>query len=212
MADKMFWTDTAQASERITNTYVLYDGSPVYVERIRADGSAEVLEYPKRERRMIPLSDAGFKNFRILPPTGWVNYKYGKTAIYLQRRPRRSRQHGLTGDNVYTGYLNKTGTFSTGGYSYEEIVGDEGYILACKNDYPSLDDVLMHIREGSALAVSPQYAVFRDDAGVRWLFRGSDKVGIFSGTDTLMLLKKYLYLKEELSDSPTITISNFKEF
>lgn len=216
MASPIFWTDPVQAQERLLHSYILHNTDPIYVDRIgstaEGDITVEGIKYPDRSRVQIPMADPGFNKFRKLPPVGWVNAKTSRSAFYLSRRPRRIRQHGLNSDNVSCQHVGKGNHLSTGRIDYENLVADEGYILACKEDFPTLEDVLTHIKEESALAISPRYCVYRDDNGVRWLYRESDKVGLFSGVETLQLLTKFSYLREEITDAKELTIQTIQEF
>ena len=216
MAKDQFWTDAGQASERLTNCYILYNDLPVYVERVRegGDGVAVASVYDHEAKKLqLSLNDPGFHRFRKLPPLGWINTKRPHCAAYLARRPRRTRQHGLSEDNLTVDVIhNSTGALQRAGYEISTYIKDPGYLLCCKKEYPTLDDILNCVKEDTALAVSPLYAVFRDNLGLRWLYRGTERIGLFSGADTLTLINTFAYLKEELTDASEITVKNIQEF
>lgn len=209
----IFWTDAQQAAEKLQGSYILLEKDPLYVERIRNDerGAPEIRGYlyPKRTAVNVKLDDPRLHRFRVLPPVGWVNYKERKAAVYLSRRPRRTRIHGLTSENVTVSMLNETGNIVADWYRLDNIVQDEGYLLACNNDYPELEEVLQHLKENSSLALSSVYAVHRDKDGVRWLFRNTDKVGLFSGVGTLYLFSRFSFLREEMNEVFKIDIKEF---
>jgi hypothetical protein len=212
---KYFWTDVRQAIERLQGSVVLLGDSPVMVEMIGgSDASpiATVADYTSGGKmKDVPLDSKEFKNFRKLPPTGWVNHFGHKQAVLLERRPVRTRTHGLTDASVAV-FSFARGSLSGGGFSYRHIYTDKGYLQACKDDFPPLDGVLSNLKEDSALAVSSTYAVFRDEHGLRWLYRLGKRVGLFTDNSNLLVLGKFKFLKEELNEAVELPIRTIKEF
>lgn len=206
----MFWTDAAQATERLVGTFVLLGDEPVYVESIRTNNSAVVRRYNQDNTLEVPLDDKRFHRFRKLPKVGWFNSERRAEALFFDRRPVRSRLHGLGRHNVTV--LRVGAELQQADASYDREALDPGYHAANKDDYPSLEQVVTNLQERSTMALSPMYAVRRDDLGLRWLFRAKDKVGIFPDANTLLLVGKYNYLREELTESPIITTAKIQEF
>lgn len=216
-----FWEDATQAQERLGGSFVLWGDKPAFIDEVipveqRGDVPyARVTLWPDGKQAKLSLSDEGFSRFRKLPPTGWINYDKHSTALFLERRPVRSRQHGLSSNNVSCG---KAGAGEEGysliwrDYTYETVARDKSYAEACVGDFPGLNDILQCIREGSSIACSSKYAVVRDVLGLRWLFRNSERVGVFPDTDTLLLVGKHSYLREEIADDTAISVSTIKEF
>lgn len=211
-----FWTDYIQASERIANTVVLYDKDPFYVTQCYQDASpmaAGTLYTDKgASSAHFKLSDPKFHRFRKLPATGWVNSYNYKRAFNVDRVPVRTRQHGFSDQNVTLATIYDNSRVQNGDERMLRFCSDKGYIEACHGVYPSLRDILENIRQESSLAFSSKYAVYRDDKGIRWLFRGVNKIGLFFGADTLMLLSDSTCYKEELQSDPLVSISNIREF
>jgi len=173
----IFWTDSAQARERLADTVVLYDNLPVYVNDIengenfddgvpRANinfcGGKEVKHQRKR------LDSPKFNKFRSLPALGWVNTtKYG--AVFLYRRATRSRLHGLNSSNVAGSFFYGMGEYQIGLFdrAWEYLHNTEAFVKSCADEYPSFAEILLNIQENSALAFSRKFAVYRDTLGLR---------------------------------------------
>lgn len=211
-----FWEDVGQAGERLSGTFVLYGDEPVLVERVEpagGDAIGVIRRFPSSRTSRISLSDKLFHRFRVLPPMGWFNSVAHKTAMYAERQPVRRVGHGLSDNNVHVGIVQEGRTTPVfRDYRYNETARDTGYAEACKDSFPPLKDVLSHIREGSTIAIDSKYAVNRDAAGMRWLYRNRERVGLFAGAASLILQEKMKYLKEELFESPRITVEDIKEF
>lgn len=212
-----FWTDHAQATERLGGSYILHNDSAVHVLDIlsnRGNPKAVVTRFPSNINEEILLSDKGFNRFRVPLPIGWVNNIQTKKAVFVERKPVRSRQHGFSRNNivVYSFQGRRMELDTSREVSYDTVVKDPQYQAAIKNDYPPLDLVLNKIKEGTAVAFSLDMVVMRDYTGLRWLYLNTDRVGLFVDTDTFLILGKFSYVKEQLSENPLFTVSNIKEF
>lgn len=227
MAKDIFWTDLQQANERLLHSVVMYDGAPVYVNAILAggdfpDGDHRALVVtcdPKREEVRKKLNSPKFKRFRDLPKTGWFN-AVGRTqgAVYLARRAITTRTHGLNNNNVQVSMFrgrddqNNPLIWTGGDYNFQHFIYDEGFANLQTGKYPSLEATLNNIVESSAIAISDKWCVMRDARGIRWLYRNLECVGLFTGTDTLNLLTRHAYLREEVMEDATFTINTIREF
>jgi len=212
-----FWTDRDQASERLSNTFILYEDKPVFIHEIRSnrgEPKAVLTVYPEGKGREIQLSDKGFGRFRTPLPIGWVNNLASRRACYLQRRPVRSRQHGFSRSNISTmTFLGHDMDFgASSDYSFETIAKDAQYAAAVKGEFPSIDEVLNKIKVKTAVAICPEMAIKREANGIRWLYFNADKVGLFVDSDTLLLTSEYTYAKEQIMETPAFKISTIKEF
>lgn len=212
-----FWTDPVQAQERLANSTILYGEQPFFVERvIPAKGKDHYLLsgvlYPEAKQMAIKLDDERLHKYRRLPPLGWSNCLFDRKALFLDRVPRRSRQHGLNGDNVSISSIAQNGSVSRGGVYFDDVIRDKGYFLSCIGDFPSLEETLQALKAHSSLAISKDFAVYRDRDGLRWLYRKVDRIGLFSGIETLLLFGKFSFLKEELHENTTITVKDIREF
>lgn len=222
-----FWTDAQQAAERLQRSVVLYEGKPVYVDEIIPGNTLTDVPVARirpctdtdaRSSRKV-LNSPHFKRFRVLPTLGWMNSKdiKGRGALFLARRIASQRVHGLNDTNttVSNWDFETTNIFpklSANTWRFSTICWDLGFTDMADNAYPSLEKVLANIVEGSAIAFSPKFCVMRDNEGIRWLFRNLERIGLFTGVDTLNLLSKFSYLREEIMSDPTITIRNLREF
>lgn len=216
MTSPMFWTDSQQASERLTNTFILYGDSPSYVDGVRGNGersTAVIRTFPDGATHEKLLSDPLFHRFRKLPPTGWMNCLSEGAAVYTERRPVRSRQHGLSRQNVRAAWIHsERGELNWGDFNYESLAKDDGYKAAVVGDFPTLAQVFDNLRERGVMAISTKYAVFRDPLGIRWLYRNNEKIGMFSDANSLMVAGTFKYLKEELAADPAVAVNNIQEF
>ena len=214
-----FWTDYEQAVERLQGCLVLYDGVMVYIDQIEPhddgvprarlsylDGSA------KKERKM--LNSPKFKNFREMPKLGWFNHSSPDVgALYVSRITTRHRSHGLNDTNVsIRRFAGKEHELQPGPYHLRNIMADGGFNESHENIFPSVKNILKNIGECQSIAYSRDYCISRDALGIRWLYRKTDKVGLFTGNDTLNLAEKFSFLREEVQEDPLFTLNNIKEF
>lgn len=219
--DDIFWTDATQARERLTNTVVLYNGEPViiidvlngedfddrvpraYMDYCGKDGK------PERKR----LDSPKFNKFRDLPPLGWLNDgKYG--AVLLERKAARSRAHGLCDTNVFVRHFLKDYGYDLcrmdGGW--KRFYTTEGFIESCKDVFPTLEEVLLNVKENSGIAFSRKFAVYRDDLGLRWLYRNEQRIGLFPNSKSLSLISKFKFYLEEIMAEPKFTLDSIQEY
>lgn len=222
-----FWTDVQQATERLRHCVVSYDGVPYYVRNV-LDGrdfddrcTRAVLQAcdSRGDESRKKLNSPKFKRFRELPELGWFNYEGDRFgAVLLTRRAVTTRVHGLSTNNVVcTAPVNNAqGTpllKSTGDTGFTEFIFNDGFQNIHKKAYPSLLATLNNIVEGSAIAVSNKFCVIRDGKGIRWLYRNEAIVGLFTGADTLNLLSRHGFLREEImADEVFATITTIREF
>lgn len=220
MPNDYFWTDTQQAQERLTNSVVMYDGLPVYISSVITGedfedgvpralisncGSPEDRDTVKRKK----LNSPKFNRFRHLPKLGWINCYSRETnhAVYLKRKVRPTRTHGLCSNNVFI--YTPTGDFPIG---FESIVWDQGFVESQTNTYPPLEESFNTVNINSSIAISLKYCIHRDEDGIRWLLKDRSKVGLFMGSNTLYLFNTKRFLLEELQEAPEITCNEIREF
>ena len=227
----IFWTDATQAQERLVSTVILYDNEPVYVDGIvqanRDDDSPTIPRAQIRQCGVAKLSvkssrkilnSPKFERFRKLPNIGWLNMVANpKTGpLFVSRRPvAGSRLHGLANANIRVENFVVNGDnffLDGGGYNLGNIMYDQGFCDMHHGRYPTLAAVLANIKEGTGIAYSLDFCVWRDAVGIRWLFHKTNKVGIFTGVDTLNLFTKFSYLRETIMDDPAFTLNNIREF
>lgn len=217
-----FWTDEQQASQRLRNSVVMYDGEPVFIRDVRGgyeDGIPRaLLTYCKDGKDSTRRLDSPkFGRFRTLPKLGWLNNENGR-PFFLERQTRRTVTHGLSNNNVVVyrkvgdSYDWNTRDEYGDGSSFNRICFEQGFVNLQKNVFPSLQGTLTNIGEDQAVAYSPLYLVYRDTLGLRWLYRGIERIGLFTGTDTLNLLSKFSFYREEIMADPAFTLNNIQEF
>ena len=228
---EIFWTDLDQAAARLTSSLIVYDGRPVYVDSVTSGvGLDDHPEIPRANIRECGakgvratttrklLNSPKFSRFRDLPKVGWTNLvaNPGQSPILITRRPAAgSRTHGLAGNNTRVSTFAVIGdsvSINHGDYNIFHFINDEGFVDAHVGNYPTLVAILTNIQENSGIAYSREYCVYRDNVGIRWLYKEKNKVGIFTGVDTLNLFQKFSYLREEIMDDPAFTLNNIREF
>lgn len=220
-----FWTDLDQAQRRLTGTVVLYDGQPCYVREVRAPddvGSPRgyIISCADKDQKAVrkDLNSPKFGRFRTLPNLGWMNSASRKEAgaVLLARRNRVTQQHGLTVENVTVMSLtcnSQTGDASlTSIYNFGHFQFDKGFVDAHNDHFPALEKVLTNIANGTAIAISRKLCVIRDGNGIRWMFHGPNRCGIFVDANTLMLMAQFSYLREEIMQDAAFTCNNIREF
>lgn len=218
----IFWTDSAQARERLAGTVVMYDNLPVHILDIeegnnfddnvpRANISFCGDKEGKTSRKR--LDSPKFNKFRSLPELGWVNSpKIG--AILLTRKATRTRLHGLNSSNVKAVFFYNAPEYVITPYErgWDATYNTSLFVDMCNNVYPILDDILLNVQEDSALAFSRKFAVYRDTLGLRWLYRETERIGIFTNSNSLNLLEKFKFYREEIMNEPKFTLDNIQEY
>lgn len=232
MVDKtdIFWTDAQQAQERLTSTIILYDDRPVYVTDIVTRDREDVeaphipranifsVEDRKRVTSRKRLDSPKFKRFRELPKLGWVNNPKTGLACYLSRRPvQGSRSHGISegclrGVSTFLDDNNNITLSRLGAVAWQDCVFTQAFVNMHQGVYPSLEEVLLNIQENTAVAYSRDFCVVQDRDGIRWLYYKTTKAGIFTGSNTLSLLRNKAYLREMIMDDPAFTLDTITEF
>jgi hypothetical protein len=221
-ATDYFWTSIEQAIERLRGTVVIYDGKPVYVSAIEPnDGGSSTpkalihdCDDPDQKISRKILSSAKFEKFRVLPNLGWVNLHGRRDAVFVYRRTTASRLHGLAGVNTYVEAFDRRNglSLSLQIVSFDTVYTDKGFTESHQNNFPNLNEILVSIREDTAIAYSRIFCVSRDNVGIRWLYKNKDRVGLFVGNDTLNIFTKFAFLREEIMADPSFTVNNIREF
>jgi len=128
------YDEPAYAADRLVGTIVRYKGKAVKINNIIPDGSVELTYLTVNKRDLVKLKDLD-----ITPvPLGFCNYN-GSTT-YLSRSPvRQDWKQGLR---------SRTMRSSSPHWAPDEIpfkvIGK-----TIENDYPSLENVIVHLKEGA---------------------------------------------------------------
>ncbi len=214
-----FWTDLEQAQQRLTNSVVLYDGQPVLIAQVE-EGDDGI---PRGQLYTLPdlkttvrkkLNSPKFKRFRELPPLGWINHHGRGQAVYAARRAVNGRVHGVSAGNTLISIVNQAAihpVLQAGAMSFNTLIGDKGFVDGHNNDFPNLKEILGRIKPSTAVAFARTFCVIADMDGVRWLYRGPDRVGIFAEPDVLSLPRKFSYLREEIMAEKLFILNSIRE-
>jgi hypothetical protein len=219
-----FWTDIEQATRKLVGCVLMYEDDPVYIERVNLPASVggppiAVVKFCNKPSTNVtlPLDDPKFHKFRKMPSLGWCNPSpklgFGYGAIHLERITRNMQPHGLRAENVAAVSFNPDMDAPLPSpYTFDALFFDKGFVDSTKMKFPTLQGILENIKIKSALAYSPKYAVYRDSMGLRWLYRRTEKIGLFTGTDTLNLFTAFAFYREELMEDPFFTLNTIQEF
>lgn len=212
-----FWTDATQASERLRNSLVTYDGNPCYVSSIEAheDGvpRAWVVLSGEKDTVRKKLNSPKFNNFRVLPTLGWFNLASINSAMLVKRRVVSTRTHGIADSNTACYLLDKNAAIrQTDSYSVLSTWNSQGFKDCTNGKFPPLNEILLQISKSSAICYNPYFCVARDSEGVRWLYRLDEKIGLFTSTNSLYLLSSKSFYREEIQNDPSFTLDNIQEF
>jgi hypothetical protein len=218
LADTCFWADTEQAQERLTNSFVLYDDTPAYVIEVTGgfgDGIPRASLYlgSSREATRKRLDSPKFGKFRNLPKLGFMNNPEKGRAYLIRRIAARTRTHGLSDNNIrVTTFHPQSNSFDRPDTRFSTLARGENFLALHKGVYPNLSQILTVLANGSSMAFARKYLVARDTDGLRWLYRETDKIGLFTGADTLNLFTRFSFCREELMEEPTFDINTIQEF
>ena len=174
------WADAAQAEERLRDTFIMYGDSPLYVTATSATlVKGELLR--TRESITKPVTDPAFFNFRKLPPLGWVNLLDlpSPKAMFARRNPVVSRRHGYYNENVVVREIRNNNPERTD-YGIGTVIQNRGYLNLLDNDYPSVLEILEKTPKGTTVAFSRKFAIYKDNAGLSYLYRNLDQIGLVS--------------------------------
>lgn len=210
----MFWTDIDQANQRLRGAVVMYDGLPVYVERVytsddTGDPSALVRTVADGNLKEISLEDEKWNNFRDCPPVGFINTP--KRLYQIKRYPNRTMRHGLTGENTSVRYLAASRKWGLADIRVSSFITDRSlskyYKLRVEEGFPSFQQCLEVIRDSDdsslTLAFSPLHYLYREENGIFTVVRGDQRIG-FVVRNEIFLERKFYCFKEELEEEHNV--------
>lgn len=203
------------ASMRLIQTVVMYDGEPVYITNIKNVGPddpkgdifrvyCQPLPYGAKaldEAQMRKFISS--KKFDLAAfPMGFMNY--GNEALYCSRKPKRQQKQGLS-----------NGTFDCTNIRFPEA--DTPRLDGClpmkefhdciKGVYPSFQEAVSLVQVGGkfAVAFSRTFAVVQDEdiEELLYIYHKKQKVG-FIMDGKLKLAKVGLCLKEALAEEGVV--------
>lgn len=199
-----FWTDGTQATERLQDTVINYDGKAVLV--VGCGEESISIRNTVNKKVLVPMSDPKWNKFRDVPRSGWYNaeirgFPY-TGAVYVRRASVRTRSHGLSRNNSTVYFFDpQRGLYQSRDYNIKSIIHNEVFYESQAGEYPQFEAAYNVLREGSGLALCPLYCLSRDMNDGRALWRKRKKVGIVLTPDTIHLHRKYSYLREEILDT-----------
>jgi len=198
IADR-FWVDDQQANERLADTFIMKADEVVLVSAVE-NGSVYYRPLPNGPQDRYPLDSPVWNRFRTLPPLGWLNVtvKGFVGAVYLRRKAIRSRQHGLSANNV-----NIFSFYGNNGILAADRITGMGSIYGCglyrdPDQYSSFRETFEVLELDSSAALSAKFALYKDEGGLTWLYRKRRRIGFMADANTLFLLRSEKYYREDV--------------
>lgn len=200
------------ASMRLRNTVVMYDGKPVFITGITNGTGDDILRVRFQELPIDPNKRLGgpfgdddedggkrkfisSKHFDIAPfRLGYVNHpKYG--AFYVERLPHRIQKQGFSNES-YRGMTN-TG----GAVPWTVFTSSKETVAMINNDYPSFDRAKALLGKTPSVAFCRDYSLMKDEVlpELIFLYHKGKKVGFVNETG-VTLGEKFKCLKESLGE------------
>lgn len=209
-----FFADLEQASMRLSGSCILFEGEPYWVYDVRetSDGIPKARMYKcpvniselNSTRIEKKLDDKGFGKFQPINP-GLVNFFEGCPftgrvsyhASFLDRVPVRRTKQGLAREN--TQVLNPKDAVD-----FRGLVSSQAFCDMVANKYPEYDVAVNSLVPDSSIAVTRSYAIGLSSNGLPKIRKYNESVGLFRGTDEILLYPKFSYLREELIETENI--------
>lgn len=220
--------DLNQARARLSSGVFTFDGEPISVRTVEphSDGVLRVFFDYLGHNGEPPAGRAGVRkminspSFNRFKPfdLGFINMnesRFGEAAenraLFSARRPVRMSRSGLTGENFVAkalyGSLNREGRSQTEGIDFSHIVNTRSFCDMVRGRYPSFSECFDYVRSnraaGSSMAFDRKWALSREDSGLIWLYRDSEKVGLMSERG-LILLNAQRHFQEDISENSSI--------
>ena len=211
------FTDRQQADQHILSRYVIYTppgGTPriVSIGRIvNPDNEHKVarVQFNRHDGgygqmpEFYDIDDPGFNSFRF-DPLGWLNHDMG--AVLAELVPIRQTRRGYGNENVELWWFGKVIGLEQPDRDelhLDTVLKSDGFNEMLRDEYPSLNEALPAVfgNAGMSIATSRKLVVQVDVDGYTWLWRGCEKVAMFSDRETCNLGNRYEYLREELLDT-----------
>lgn len=178
--------DVQYANDRLSGTIVSYEDEPYYVNRVEANGMADVLKlnhYRGEQREKLPLRELDLTPVKL----GYMNLY--QSSHYLKRSPIRQYKQGLRKNNMSR----------LAGVPPFELVSVELY-KTIKGTFPSIDECLDDIENDEAMgkAFSREFSFQKAPKSIHLYYKGN-KVGDLK-KDRPQLYSKYMNLHEKLEE------------
>lgn len=227
MAIDNIYDNLEEAQFRLAGTVVTYDSKPCYVQNVEEhrDGiiRLQIVPLPHnvgrgvRENRddidedsnLFPagalirkkINSPKFNRFRTMP-LGYMNYfDNGRNgarvtmAHYVERIPVRRSKQGLSQE----GCRMKTVTEQMQ-VTFAGMIASQAFYEMAIGEYPSYEEAYQRLVTGSCIAVTRDFAVYRDQDGFPYLLHQNKKIGICS-RDTVTLGRNFQYMREEIVET-----------
>lgn len=175
------------ADMRLSNSFVRYDGVPVFVQGVHDMNQLDVFFPKEKNTKVMDWNDPKFDFSSV--PLGYVNTERG--AIYSFRQPHRKYKQGVSKD-----CFRLQGKSSTG-----DVFNDQGMYDCIAGVYPSFADTIAQVTaNGGGRAYHRHWMLFRNAEGEISIQHRGIKVGVVKN-GVPILLKDKRYLAECLEES-----------
>lgn len=201
---------------RLENTVVLYDGKPVYINRVSVPGPEDIdevarvffkeLPFDLKDREKEVRKYLSSKKFDLAPfRMGYMNHPNG--VFFVSRTPLRQNRQGLSAGVVK---LFDVKGEKSNWVSFSDMISCQGFSDMVNNVYPDFKQAGEVVGDGKtdSVAISQSFAFAVDkDLDALILHHKGVKCGLaFPGDKSIRVAKKFHFLKEEL-ESYRIPIS-----
>lgn len=191
---------------RLEGSVVLYEGRPVYINKVSVPGADDVAEIARVYFYELPLKPKNnevrkylsSKKFDLTPfRMGYMNHKEG--TVFVMRSPVRQHKQGFS---VNSSKILDVSGQRLGWLGFNNMIHDQGFVDMVNGVYPDFKTAGDIIEEGKreSIAISPSFALTLDkDLDVLVLFNKGTKCGLaFKGDKNIRVSKKFHFLKEEM--------------
>jgi len=174
------------ADMRLSNSFVRYDGVPVFVQGVHDMNQLDVFFTDTKKSKVMDWNDPKFDFSSV--PLGYVNTEQG--AIYSFRQPHRKYKQGVSRDCFRL----------QGKSSVSDVFNDQGMYACIAGVYPSFEAALTSIKaDARPRAYHRHWMLYVKDGEICLQHRGI-KVGVVKNNIPI-LLKDKRYLTECLEES-----------
>jgi hypothetical protein len=205
------YQSTADAERSLRGSIILFEGKPVWVERVRGpDGhttpdqiNIDLVPLPfslSNQRSRVTLDDLriDISNIRL----GMVNI--GDDAVWCERTPHRGTIQGLYSGNVNMRTIQSHDRDNEPHAHFDQLTTTDALGKFCEGSYPSVQEIVAKFEANSefrSAAFSRCFALSKDPLRGDYIvvYKGF-QVGFGNVSQGISLAKRYNHLREQLEE------------
>lgn len=159
-------------SQRLHNTYCMYDGELVYISCNGSDYNIKMQSFLNGPKKVVSVDISDPKKYAKLDfntlPVGYVFDEAGERCYYLVRSTVRQYSGGVSSRNLKS---------STGGTRWLDLFPSRYIEMAILNMYPTFEEAVTHVRNGvERVPISRHYAI-GNSAGYHYVYNRDNLIG-----------------------------------